>query len=358
MTCSSYSVPFTMHTSHTLLALALINVVSSTLTPDNTCGGKNGYTCDPKLARGGPCCSTSGYCGSTAAYCGTGCESAFGTCWSEESSSVSASMTKTKTKTQTKNTSKTKTKNQISGAPTKVSSFTTSTTSSAAGPSATTCGHTISNVGTFTNFANYTFLSSSLPAGLYASSFQVGKPPYTHLFQPKNVVLSPPYLHLIVPGGQTSFPISSAELTTTASNILYASVRTTAILSTVPGTCISSFFYKSDHQEIDIEFITNSSALANDISTLPPAQKKEYRKWTDAEKARLPLHYTNQPLKKGGAETFSWGPGAVDVDVMEHEYRIDWTQGRVEFFLDGVSQQVFTSNVPTKAGNWIWNNWA
>ena len=38
------------------------------LTPDNTCGtvgagnGK-GYTCDPKLAQGGDCCSASGYCG-------------------------------------------------------------------------------------------------------------------------------------------------------------------------------------------------------------------------------------------------------------------------------------------------------
>lgn len=38
------------------------------LTPDNTCGtlgagnGK-GYTCDPKLAQGGGCCSASGYCG-------------------------------------------------------------------------------------------------------------------------------------------------------------------------------------------------------------------------------------------------------------------------------------------------------
>lgn len=38
------------------------------LTPDNTCGtlgaGKGlGYTCDPKLAQGGGCCSASGYCG-------------------------------------------------------------------------------------------------------------------------------------------------------------------------------------------------------------------------------------------------------------------------------------------------------
>lgn len=38
------------------------------LTKDNTCGlvgggSNNGYTCDPNLAQGGPCCSTNGYCG-------------------------------------------------------------------------------------------------------------------------------------------------------------------------------------------------------------------------------------------------------------------------------------------------------
>jgi len=225
-------------------------------------------------------------------------------------------------------------------------------------PTTTSCAHVVPNVGTFTNSANYTFLSSSLPDGLDASTYQVGDLPYTHIFQPSNVVVSPPYLSLIVPGGQNSFPIHSAEITTSVSNILYASVRTTAKLSSVPGTCISTFFYKNDHQEIDIEFITNSSALANDISTLPPQQKKDYGQWTNVEKARLPLHYTNQPLKQGGSETFSWGPGAIEDDVQEHEYRIDWTAGRVEFFLDGVSQQVFTTNVPTMAGSWIWSNWA
>ncbi len=38
------------------------------LSPDNTCGnvqnGQNkGYICDPSIANGGGCCSSSGYCG-------------------------------------------------------------------------------------------------------------------------------------------------------------------------------------------------------------------------------------------------------------------------------------------------------
>lgn len=340
-----------MHTSYTFLALALVNIASSTLTPDNTCGGKNGYTCNPKLARGGPCCSTSGYCGSSAAYCDTGCQGAFGTCWSGKSSSVSTTRTKIKTR-------KTKTKTKPAGTSTIASSFITSTTSSGVIPTTTSCSHVVPNVGTFTNFANYTFLSTSLPNGLQADSYQVGDLPYTHLFQVSNVVLTPPYLSLIVPGGQNTFPINSAQMSTSAQNILYASVRTTAILSSVPGTCISTFFYKNDNQEIDIEFITNSSALANQLSTLPSQMKKAYGKWTNLEKARLPLHYTNQPSKVGGSETFSWGPGAASDAEQEHEYRIDWTEGRVEFFLDGVLQQEFESNVPTMAGSWLWSNWA
>ena len=31
--------------------------------PDNTCGPKNGFSCDPNSPNGGPCCSGSGYCG-------------------------------------------------------------------------------------------------------------------------------------------------------------------------------------------------------------------------------------------------------------------------------------------------------
>lgn len=43
--------------------------------PDETCGGSNGYTCPS-----GQCCSQWGWCGTTTDYCGAGCQSAFGTC--------------------------------------------------------------------------------------------------------------------------------------------------------------------------------------------------------------------------------------------------------------------------------------
>ncbi|KXH68431.1 lectin [Colletotrichum salicis] len=45
--------------------------------PDNTCGGSNGYTCPS-----GSCCSKNGYCNTGSDFCGFGCQSSFspGTC--------------------------------------------------------------------------------------------------------------------------------------------------------------------------------------------------------------------------------------------------------------------------------------
>jgi len=46
-------------------------------TPDDTCGGSNGYTC-----KSGECCSQWGWCGTGSEFCGTGCQIAYGTCTS------------------------------------------------------------------------------------------------------------------------------------------------------------------------------------------------------------------------------------------------------------------------------------
>ncbi|KAH8666448.1 hypothetical protein BX600DRAFT_461797 [Xylariales sp. PMI_506] len=43
--------------------------------PDETCGGSNGYTCINSQ-----CCSQWGWCGLTSDYCGAGCQPAFGVC--------------------------------------------------------------------------------------------------------------------------------------------------------------------------------------------------------------------------------------------------------------------------------------
>ncbi len=99
-----------------------------------------------------------------------------------------------------------------------------------------------------------------------------------------------------------------------------------------------NFFYFSDSQEIDIEYLTNSSSLSN------PG---------DGTK---PLQLTNQP---GNAGTSYFNvPSPTDATTTAHEYRIDWIPGKALFYLDGVLQKTITANVPTAAGSWIWNNWS
>ena len=59
---------------------------------------------------------------------------------------------------------------------------------------------------------------------------------YNHAFTPADVSVSGGFLQLKVPGGQTKSPLNCAEVVTTLSDIHYASVRTTAIFSSVAGT--------------------------------------------------------------------------------------------------------------------------
>jgi hypothetical protein len=324
-----------------LVALILAAETWSTPTPDNTCGEPVGYTCDASLAHGGSCCSPAGYCGSTSAYCGTGCQSDFGTCSSSMSSS---NPTKASSKMETK------TKSRVS-----------STASSSVAPSIASCTPTVlPNVGTFTHSTNYTFLTSTFPSDLSISTYPVGNAPYTHLFASHNARLAPPYLELVVPGSQPtpgkdgSNPILSAQISTAVKNILFASVRTTMILSPEPGTCQAAFFYASDQQEIDIEFLSNSSASSNMLNSVPMSPAK----WTKAQRSRLPLHLTNQKATSKSPQSAYLSPSPAGLYDGEHEYRFDWTAEKVVFYVDGVVQSVITENVPTQAGPMLWSNWA
>jgi len=117
-----------------------------------------------------------------------------------------------------------------------------SQTTAQASPSSPACTsylYTVPSLGTFTNFANYTFgnLDNTLPAGLVASDdTTVGDLPYSQVYQASNVVVRDGFMQLMVPGGQTAAPYSSAQVMTDETDIMYASVRTTAILASPAGT--------------------------------------------------------------------------------------------------------------------------
>ena len=92
----------------------------------------------------------------------------------------------------------------------------------------------VPQAGRFNHKKEFTFFQG-IPNGLSASNYIVYDTyrgaPYNHQFEPKN---------LVVPGVRNpkqGMTVSSAEVVTTDDDIFYASVRTTAIMSTVPGTC-------------------------------------------------------------------------------------------------------------------------
>jgi hypothetical protein len=213
----------------------------------------------------------------------------------------------------------------------------------------------------FKNRKVYTFNGPSLPDGLEASGDFIQDTtyrntkniPYNHQFDASNVQVSNGFLNLKVPGGQhpisptrnnpNGTPISCAEVITTECNIKYASVRTNAILSNVPGTCQGIFFYWDDQNEADIEVLSDLRSQANQGSVNPPT-----------------VWYSNQANNAGEEPTndqVDFPSGANPFDEV-HEYRIDWRADRTEFFFDGIKQTTLTSNVPKTPGRWIWNNWA
>ncbi|KAF6833304.1 polysaccharide deacetylase [Colletotrichum plurivorum] len=64
--------------SSTRVSSSAGSVATGKVSPDQTCGGTNGYTCLNSAF--GNCCSFYGFCGSSLVYCGTGCQSGFGSC--------------------------------------------------------------------------------------------------------------------------------------------------------------------------------------------------------------------------------------------------------------------------------------
>jgi beta-glucanase (GH16 family) len=234
---------------------------------------------------------------------------------------------------------------------TKASSATTSkptirsSTSPNAGssvPSKSGCLWNVPGVGSFAETSTFSFTGTSLPSGLQVNTYPVenDNAPYFHSYTASNAYVRNGFLNLRVPGGQTQSPITGGEVQTTEGDIFYATVRTRAIFSTVPGTCTGNFFYKDDTQEFDIEYLSDNSSLSNDGAGNP-----------------APIQYTNQATEVGGLPTHDTAPAPTDVSTL-HEYRIDWVPGRTSFFLDGVLQRTFTDNLPTQGGFWIWNNWS
>ncbi|PPJ51098.1 hypothetical protein CBER1_07910 [Cercospora berteroae] len=190
----------------------------------------------------------------------------------------------------------------------------------------------------------YTFSGNTLPTGLIASSDLIedtadpsSTATYDHQFNTSNVQISDNFLHLIVPGNQTTSPIQCAQISTQISNILYASVRTSEILTNESRICNGMFFYHSDSQEIDIEWISDPDSVSNNGTRV--------------------MQYTNQGAHGTEDAVEVNGVAPEDATTEVHEYRVDWVEGKSRFFVDGEFQKEIEMNVPTTGGQWVWNAW-
>ena len=202
----------------------------------------------------------------------------------------------------------------------------------------------------FSNTATFTFDAGVLPSSLAVSNYPAGR----HRFTADNAFVTDGYLQLKVPGGQTVGNVLCGEVTTTTSNILYGSVRTVAVLSqpagivnglyrlymlsTGPADSTGMFFYKSDTQESDIEWLSDPASQSNN--------------------GQAKLWFTNQNVDGNGPSTYSNILPPADATEVEHEYRTDWYADHVAFYVDGEQKWSTTENVPSTPGSWIWNNWS
>lgn len=95
---------------------------------------------------------------------------------------------------------------------------------------------------TFASTTTFEFSNNALPTGLVISNDTIDdqsdnpEARFNHKFNPKNVQFKDGYLELVVPGGQDTSPLQCAEVSTEF-EVMYASVRTYAILVGEPGVC-------------------------------------------------------------------------------------------------------------------------
>ncbi|GKT48211.1 beta-glucanase [Colletotrichum spaethianum] len=101
---------------------------------------------------------------------------------------------------------------------------------------------------------------------------------------------------------------------------------------------LGAFFYKNDTQETDIEWLSDAASLSN--------------------QGTRKLWFTNQDADLNGVKTYNAVTPPANPTTTEHEYRLDWTPGRVRWFVDGVEIWNTTSDVPNTTGPWVFNNWS
>ncbi|KAI5812118.1 concanavalin A-like lectin/glucanase domain-containing protein [Pyronema omphalodes] len=138
--------------------------------------------------------------------------------------------------------------------------------------------------------------------------------------------------------------VGVAEIDSARTDMFYGSFRAGINVPKTKGTCAAFFWYFNDTQEIDMEILT---AQINDTSR--------------------PIHLVlHSPLSQqyGGdaSQTPYYQIKNLDFEPSNdmHEYRFDWSPGRVDFYADGKFIQSMQDDiyVPSAPGKIIMSHWS
>ncbi|KAF9010721.1 hypothetical protein BDQ17DRAFT_1387906 [Cyathus striatus] len=173
--------------------------------------------------------------------------------------------------------------------------------------------------GGFTKKVSIDFSGTSGGNAVTFLHYHIDDTPYSRDFVTGNVALGTGSLDLKVSAFHGTGSVQSAEVVT--SDTFFTGL-------TVPGVCEGNFMYLDGYSnEVDFEILT-STTLSSNLTCVPAGS------WVTNYAASK----TTQTIP------FTFNPSADFHATI--------------FYIDGVQKAKLTTNVPTLAGNWIWNAWS
>ncbi|KAE8226680.1 hypothetical protein CF319_g754 [Tilletia indica] len=116
----------------------------------------------------------------------------------------------------------------------------------------------------------------------------------------------------------------------------YAEVK----IPSTPGTVSAFYIYKTDVNEVDMEYNNPTGAINGSIK--------------DTVKPQV----YNGNIADPSTYQKTYAPGGADMSLDFHTWGFHWTTDRVEFGLDGDYAQVISTNVPQLPGTLSFSHWS
>lgn len=150
---------------------------------------------------------------------------------------------------------------------------------------------------------------------------------------------------------------SSAEVESLHKNLLYASIRIRARVTGASGAVAGLFIYKNGQNESDIEILTrdnNNEIRYSNQPVVDDSGNEIQGASTSVDLATgTEVDGTEDPNSKVKRQSY----GDIRWDDW-HTHRIDWTEGKSSWYVDGEHYLDKTYGVPTVASYFVMNMWS